>query len=463
MDRINQNGKGVVFMTNASGQFLGTVTDGDIRRGVLSRKSLNFSIADIMKKDALAVELSETDEVIEQKIKGMSAFRNIKIVPLLKNGKCVDYYESIPHFFVPISAPALRGNELTYVHECVNSGWISSQGSYVTRFENTFSKKYQIDSSVSVMNATCGLHLALKSLGLNEGDEVIVPSLTFAASINAVIHAGAVPVLVDVREDWCIDPAQIEKAITPKTKAIMPVHLYGQVCDMDAVLAIAKKHQLKVVEDCAEAQGATYRGKFVGSMGDIGCFSFFANKIMTTGEGGMNTTQSPELHAKMKKLRDHGKNTASLGYFHDEVGFNFRMTNIQAAIGVAQMEKVDELTLDRRRIQTSYEYKLKEVKGLAPQSKWKQKEVNPVCWLVSYVLDESIDRDSFVVKLRERGVDVRPFFLPMHQMEIYKKYSKLPCPVSERLGRQGVNLPTSTYLPEETIDQVVSHIKEILN
>ncbi|MCH7663277.1 MAG: DegT/DnrJ/EryC1/StrS family aminotransferase [Chloroflexi bacterium] len=238
--------------------------------------------------------------------------------------------------------------ELEYITECITSGWISSQGKYVKEFEEGFGSYCNRKFAVATSNGTCALHLALLTLGIGDGDEVIVPTLTFAATANAVMHAGATPVFVDSdAKSWNIDPDLIEEAITEKTRAIIPVHLYGQPCDMKKIIEIADKFDLRIIEDAAEAHGATIGNNRVGEFGDISCFSFYANKIITTGEGGMCLTDNPDYNNKMRLLRDHGKEPG-VYYIHNEVGYNYRMTNLQAAIGVAQLSKIEKYIKKKR-------------------------------------------------------------------------------------------------------------------
>jgi len=255
---------------------------------------------------------------------------------------------------IPISSPDLSGNELKYLTDAFKSTWISSSGEFINRFEQNFARYCECSHGVAVANGTVAIHLALVTLGIKCGDEVIVPDLTFAATINAVLHANATPVIVDIEKDsWCISPTEIKKAISPKTKAIIPVHLYGQPCDMEKIMEIAKENNLYVIEDCAEAHGANFKDRKVGSFGDISCFSFFGNKVITTGEGGMCVTNNQKLDNKMRELRDHGMSKTKK-YWHNYPGFNYRMTNLQAAIGVAQLERIEEILANRNKIELKY-------------------------------------------------------------------------------------------------------------
>src|SRR6185436_8042319 len=276
------------------------------------------------------------------------------------------------------------------------------------------------------------------ALGIGAGDEVIVPDLTFASPVNTVLIAGATPVIVDVEPDyWTIDPAEIRKAITPRTRAILPVHVYGQPCRMDAILEIAREHDLRVIEDCAEAHGARYQGRTVGSFGDVGCFSFFANKVITTGEGGMCVTRSPELAARMKLLRDHGMSKQKK-YWHEAVGFNYRMTNLQAAIGCAQLERIEETLADRRRLEERYRGLLADCPAVEFQRVHPDRE--KITWLISVLLTGG-SRDEVLARLLEKNIDVRPFFYSVASMPPYRQYA-FSSANSARIAEAGLNLPT---------------------
>ncbi len=364
---------------------------------------------------------------------------------------------------IPVSEPFLGGNEEKYVVECVRSGWISSLGRFIPEFEEKFAGFCGSKSGIAVMNGTAALQLALAAIGIKEGDEVIIPDLTFVATANAVKYLGATPVLVDAEPDtWNIDPAAIPSAITPRTKAIIPVHLYGHPCNMGPIMETAEKRGLSVIEDAAEAHGAEYRGKKVGSIGHVGCFSFYGNKIITTGEGGMCTTNDPKLAERMRFLRDHAMSPEKR-YWHPEIGYNFRMTNIQAAIGLAQLEQIDKLIAARVINAALYKTLLKDVRGLTfqPQMGW----AKSVFWMHSVLVDEKefgCSRDELMKRLREKGVDSRPFFYPMHQLPAYEQgHSDAEFPVATRLSRSGINLPSSAKLSESDIKFVCNAIGEI--
>lgn len=340
------------------------------------------------------------------------------------------------------------------------STWISSTGKYVTQFEQEFSDYCGVPYGVATSNGTTALHLALTALGIGVGDEVIVPDITFAATINAVLYTGATPVIVDIEEDgWCIDPDEIEKAVTPKTKAIIPVHIYGQPCNMGRIMDIAKAHNLYVVEDCAEAHGAMYKGKKVGSFGDVGCFSFFGNKVITTGEGGMCITHDEELEKKMKLYRDHGM-SKERRYYHEVVGFNYRMTNLQAAIGVAQLENIEETLKWREELENSYRERLKDIEGIKLQRN-DLPDRKKIAWLVTAYTQNEEMRNACMNAMVEADIDARPFFIPLSEMEIYKKYV-FSNRVSTEISKRGFNLPTSYVVGEKEIDRVVGALKTVV-
>ena len=336
-----------------------------------------------------------------------------------------------------------------------------SESTRANMFEEKFPDYCGCKYGIAVSNGTAALHLALRVLGIGEGDEVIVPDLTFAATINAVLHSGATPVVVDIENDsWCIDPEKIEKAITPRTKAIISVHLYGQPCDMEAIMRIAGRRNLFVIEDCAEAHGATFDGKKVGSFGDIGCFSFFGNKIITTGEGGMCITNNEELKKRMAILRDHGM-TPERKYWHEVVGYNFRMTNLQASIGMAQLERIEELLRTRQAIEDLYREKLKDVDWLSPQPSNLARR-KKVTWYTCYLVDErKIARDDLIKELKRLGIETRPFFYPLSEMGIYKKFVRASCPVAHKISKSGINFPTNLNLSMEDYQRVVSTIASV--
>jgi len=362
----------------------------------------------------------------------------------------------------PVAEPEIGEEELKNVVEAVRSGWVSSTGKFIQEFENLFARYVGVKYGVATSNGTVALHLALVALGIGPHDEVIVPDLTFAATINAVLYVGAKPSIVDIDPNyWCLSPSSIREAITPRTKAIIPVHLYGHPCDMDAIMEIAERYGLYVIEDAAEAHGAEYKGRKVGSFGHVSCFSFYGNKVITTGEGGMCLTNDKELAEKMKILRDHGMDPRKR-YWHNVVGFNYRMTNLQAALGVAQLSKIEKFIEKKRRIARLYAEELSSVEGITlhPEMSW----AKCVYWLYSILIDRklSISRDKLAEKLRRYGIETRNFFYPLHEMPPYRGYANLSYPVSTDISCRGLNLPSSVKLNDKDIAYIAQKIKEVI-
>lgn len=357
---------------------------------------------------------------------------------------------------ISVYKPSLTGNEKKYVDDCIDTSWISSKGKYNNLFSEEFTRYIGVKYATTVTNGTLALHLALLALGIGEGDEVIVPSFTYIASANAVKYTGAEVVFADSLEDsWQIDPEDIERKITKKTKAIMPVHLYGHPCDMDRIMDIAKKNRLFVIEDCAEAIGSEYKGQKVGSFGDIAAFSFFGNKTITCGEGGMVITNNKTLFERANHIKGQGLATHR-EYWHDIIGYNYRMTNIAAAIGLAQLEQVDKF-IDRK-IEISELYK-KELENLPLKVHESVGDVKHTYWMVSISCNNIEDRESLRNYLREKGIETRPTFYPVHTMPMYDyKYQSLP--VAEKLGWSGMNLPSYPELKDEEVKYVCECIKE---
>jgi perosamine synthetase len=368
---------------------------------------------------------------------------------------------------IAIAEPDLSGNEEKYVIECVRTGWISSKGKFVNQFEEKFAEYIGVKHAISVSSGTAALHLALAALDIQPGDEVIMPTFTMIACANAAKYLGAKPVLVDSEiSTWNIDPNKIEEKITKKTKAIMVVHIYGHPADMDPIIKIAKKYDLYVIEDAAEAHGAEYKGKKVGGIGDVGCFSFYANKIITTGEGGMVTTNDDEIAEKVRKLRDQGYNPNLRKWLvHDIVGYNYRLTNLQAAIGLAQLERIEEFINRHRENAYYYNSLLKDIHGitLPPEMPWAKN----VYWMYTCLINGEITgvtRDEVIQMLESYGIDSRAAFLPIHIQPPYKDlYKDEKYPIAEMLGMRGINLPSGNTTRKEDIEYVVLVLKEILN
>jgi len=363
---------------------------------------------------------------------------------------------------IPVTEPEIGEDEISNVNEAVMSGWVSSKGPFIEKFEEGFSRYIGMKHGLSTSNGTAALHLALTALGIKHGHEVLVPDLTFASVANVVIYTGAKPVLVDSHPDyWGVDPDKLAGQVTSRTKAIIPVHSYGIPCNIDAIMKIARDHGLCVIEDCAEAHGAEYKGKKVGTFGDISCFSFYGNKIITTGEGGICLTNNEDLAQKVKTLRDHGMDP-NRRYWHQVVGFNYRMTNLQAALGTAQLQRISHFLSRRRKIAETYNSLLKAVQGIGvhPEMPWARNAY----WLYCVLIDREeygISRDELMLKMAEKGVETRPFFYPIHQMPPYRKYARhRRFYVAERLSLSGMNLPSSVKLTEEQIQQVAKLIRD---
>ncbi len=365
--------------------------------------------------------------------------------------------------FIPVSAPALVGNEKAYVLDCLESTWISSKGRYIERFEAAFAEFCRVQYAVSCCTGTAALHLALLALGVGPGDEVIIPALTYVATANAVTYCGAHPVLVDSEpQTWNLDPSQIEETITPRSKGIVVVHLFGHPVDMDPVLQIARKHNLFVVEDAAQAHGAEYKGRRVGSLGDVGTFSFYGSKILTTGQGGAVVTNDGQLAACIQQLRSQGMD-ADRRYWFPVVGYNYQMTNVAAAIGLAQMEQVEWHLARRRQIAQQYAHRLATLPGVSLQAQkpW----AGSAHWMTGIVLsdDLALSRDSVMAALLEQGIETRPFFYPVHQLPMYAEHCGMQrYPVADWLGARGFCLPSSAALEEQDVTFVCQQVVDSL-
>ena len=363
-----------------------------------------------------------------------------------------------PASFIPVYEPWLGKLEEELVLETVRSTWISSNGKYIRQFEEEFAAYSGSKHGVSTSNGTTALHLAIHALGIGAGDEVIVPALTFIASANSVHYTGARPIFADVDPaTWTINPDDIARLITPRTKAIMPVHIYGQMAAMPEVMALAEAHNLFVIEDAAEAHGAAIGGRRAGSWGTIGAFSFFANKIITTGEGGMLLTDDDALAARCRQLRDHGM-PPERRYWHDEVGFNYRLTNMQAAVGVAQMTRINEVIRRKRAIAEQYAAELADVPGITLAQE--AAGTTSVFWMVSALIDTpfALSRDELVVALRQQNIDSRPFFHPLDTLPPYR--SGPPSPVALDLSRRGINLPSAPTLTTAQVSRICAALRQ---
>lgn len=356
---------------------------------------------------------------------------------------------------IPVYQPDLSGQEKTYVNQCIDSTWVSSRGAFLERFESRFAEIIGVRHATAVCNGTVAIHAALLALGIGPGDEVIVPSLTYIASVNPISYVGATPVFADSLPDtWQIDPQDVVKKITPATRAIIAVHLYGHACDMDALTTIAREHELLLLEDCAEAVGSLYKGKYVGSFGHIATFSFFGNKTVTTGEGGMVVSNDETLIERSIHFKCQGL-AFDREYWHDVVGYNYRMTNICAAIGLAQLERLPALLAQKRNVFLGYRDALA---GLPVSLHAEDPSVVHSYWMCSILVDRAEDRDPLREFMLDYGIETRPVFYPVHTMPIYaSKFESHP--VAENLARRGICLPSSPCLDSEAINEIASTIR----
>jgi perosamine synthetase len=376
---------------------------------------------------------------------------------------------------IPVNEPEIGAREAEYVSECLRTGWISSAGEFIERFERSWAHYCGRRFGVAVSNGTVALDAAVRCLDLRPGDEVILPTFTIISCAGAIVASGGVPVLVDADpRTWCMDITQVQSKISPRTRAIMPVHIYGHPTDMDPLVDLAAQHRLSILEDAAEAHGAEYcsgwrsghgQWKRCGSFGELSCFSFYANKIVTTGEGGMVLTDDEAVAVRLRGLRNLCFR-ADRRFYHTELGFNYRLTNLQAAIGVAQVERIDDVVKRKRAIGAAYNERLHDVAGLTlpVEESWAKQ----VYWMYGVVLDEATGHDAtaFAARLAEKGVTTRPFFLGMHEQPVLRALGLFQnadrFPVAERLARQGLYLPSGVALTDAQIDEVAAAVKGTL-
>ncbi len=364
---------------------------------------------------------------------------------------------------VPVNEPVVSEEAKKNVMKALEAGWLSSSGPFVSEFEEKFANYLGMKYAVSVSNGTTALHVALLSLGIGAGDEVIVPAFSMGACFLSVLHTGAKPVFVDCELDtYNIDPAKIAEKICPKTRAIMVAHTYGHACDMDSIITIAKKHNLKVIEDSAEAHGGEYKGKKCGSLGDIGCFSFYANKIITTGEGGMIVTNDKSIADEVRKLKDlyHSEKKR---FIHEKVGYNFRLTNLQAAVGLGELEHIEEYLKNKIAMARRYDEGLKGVSGVKIPTT--ETGIKNVFWVYGILIDEKsfgMNRDDLRKALEKKGVGTRDFFYPPEEQPVLKNIvGKEKFPNASYAGHNGLYLPSGLAITEKQIDYVVRCVKDL--
>jgi perosamine synthetase len=360
--------------------------------------------------------------------------------------------------FLPVYQPDLSGNERAYLMQAFDSSWISSRGELLDRFEVAMASRIGTPHVSAVCNGTAALHVALHCLDLQPGDEVIVPSFTYIASVNTIVQAGGIPVFAEVREDdWLIDPDDVRRRITPRTRAIMAVHLYGLACDMDKLSEIAAEYQCSLVEDCAEALGTKWRGRQVGTFGRVSAWSFFGNKTVTTGEGGMVATTDPALHRRMAIVKGQGMDP-DRRYWHIELGFNYRMTNLAAAIGLGQVERLDDILQRKRAIAAQYRASLT---GTGVAFQIASHAVESSEWLISLLLPRGVDRTGVMERLARDGIETRPVFYCAHHMPPHYRPS-LKLPISEDIAERGISLPSYPSLSGADVARVCTSLVDAI-
>ena len=459
MEIIERNTQGICFVVD-KGFVVGVLSDGDIRRALIGGAHIDKQIFEVMVRSFIVLSVSAPPDLIQSMLS-----ESIRHIPLVDDeGKLVDYACAYCFHQVSLTQPVLDGHELEYVTDCIRTGWISSQGKYVKQFENSFGAYVGTPNALAVSNGTVALHLALVTLGIGPGDEVIVPDLTFAASVNAVLYVGATPVLVDIDPmTMALNMGAAELAVTERTRAIIPVHLYGHPADMKRVMALARRHNLIVVEDCAEAIGSLYEGKHVGNFSHAAIFSFFANKTITTGEGGMLIFRDAAMLERARILRDHGM-SRERRYWHEMLGYNYRLTNIQAAIGVAQMERVDDFVAKKRWNAEQYRLRLSSVTGLQLPGEFG--DVVHSYWFYTVGLPIALvsKRDEIIRSMMENGIESRPIFYPMHRMPPFTSFvtKDQVFPVSDMVADAGISLPSGVTMNETDIDKVCLVLTSII-
>lgn len=456
VELMDVNCLGVAFITDGD-RLLGVVSDGDFRRAVLRGEAdLDAPVTSIMNRNPATLSVGAgAEETFMALATGLAEGK--RVFPRVDEDGVIRDFSYREHWgLLPVAEPELTGSEAAYVLQCLEQNWISSSGSFVREFEKGFAAYTGLSRPVAVSNGTVAITLALQALGLASGDEVIVPSATFAATANAVVAAQGVPVLADVDDvTWGLSPASVEPLIGLRTRAIIAVHLYGSPCDVAGLRALADEHGLLLVEDCAEAIGTTAAGAHVGALSDAATFSFFGNKTLTTGEGGMVFFSSSEAEARARQLRDHGM-SPTRRYWHDVVGYNYRLTNIQAAIGVAQVERADHLVGRKISIGRQYEAGVAEIAGVSvmPVSPFGESSY----WLVPVLVDPELVgyRDMLMELLASEGIQTRVTFPALHTMPAFAAYRQAEAfPVSDIIESRGVCLPNTPRMTEESVSFIL--------
>jgi perosamine synthetase len=464
MEKISEAGLRMVFVIDEEKKLLGVATDGDIRRAILSGKDLSSGIKEIMIKNPINFkEGTPATDLLKKMLE-----KDIQEIPLVdENGVLKDVALLSEIKSIPLSSPDITNKEIEIIKQVLSTPFLSI-GPKVKEFEKKIADFVGAKYAVAVNSGTSGLHLVVRSLGIKEGDEVITSPFSFIASANCMLFERAKPVFVDIDEKTlCIDPAKIEEKITKKTKAILPVHVFGHPCDMDEIMRIAKKHNLAIIEDACEAIGAEYKGKMAGSFGDCGVFAFYPNKQITTAEGGMIVTSDEKIAKLCQSMRNQGRDEGDEWLCHSRLGYNYRMSELSAALGVTQMERIGEMLEKRQKIADMYNQKLSEIEEL------KIPYVSPnaqISWFVYVIrLDDNKfsreDRNIIIQKLKSRGIDSREYFPPIHLEPLYVNmfgFKPGDFEITERVSGSTIALPFYNNLPEEEIDYICRSLREIL-
>ncbi len=468
MRKIDKSGWNIAIITDAKQQLMGVASDGDIRRALLKGYTLSTPISKIMKKDPLFLR----EDVDDNKVLKIMLSRRISQIPILKKSDntvvSIKLLSDLKQ--IPLSSPDITSKEIKIIQEVLSTPYLSI-GPKVIEFEKRIADYVGAKYAVAVNSGTSALHLCIRALDIKDGDEVITTPFSFIASANCALYERAVPVFVDIDEKTlCIDPDKIEEKITPRTKAILPVHVFGFPCDMDKIMKIARKHNLSVIEDACEALGTTYKGKKVGAIGDVGVFAFYPNKQITTAEGGMLVTNDEKIAKLCRSMRNQGRDEHSRQspwLLHNRLGYNYRLNEISAALGVAQIERIDEIIKRRREIAETYNEKLRNQKDIILPFYGKRTDIS---WFV-YVIRlnpnkfTTEDRSQIMEKLKKQGIACSNYFPPIHLMKFYTEkfgYKKGDYPITEKVSETTLALPFYNNIKSSEIDYVCSTLVKTL-